>query len=1243
MSRIKNLNKKKKITRKNKRKSHKFTRRKKGGSPDAGFEKVDKAEIYIGKKEGDDDAEGKFEVERNMLNEVWRTKHKDLIVKQVSKKEGSDPYFQVYNKDKKSEEKDYKLMVKIGDNYHSISEDSDYKIKNGNDNVLGVYKKPEKKSETPVKEDGNNDTETLKDKIKSKQGKKEISSKGDVCDQIIRFLQPNGTFDQLLKDEEISKRFSNDTQKEKAWRVYFAEFLEGLKQAGTVNTDDGVLNKLTADFGEWGKIKKDIEETQKNASLLDKKLTDGRGKAVLDKTVNFVQGVTARVQRRINPLSGGSLEQSTLSLDNSQDLNKLYLQELEQVSDKSSEERENLETIKDILTPHNPENNFHLSVFKEFRKNLVSSDDQHLALLLDTLTDPNLNTNYSLSNKYGQDLRGGAPEGGEQQQQNEQDDDQWNPHQQKRDESHTDRLDWYSDSDEDDDQWNSSQQREETPPTEELDVFRGVKQRVTSLFKHKWRDLPKGNLKNFLEKDKLKMKIFSYPLSLKQLHAMFYLYNEPGEYTQEVIYDNINSLNIIPNGKGVVTPLFKSENFIREMVEDMFNTNIDEARLRDNEQFTNEKMSNYLKKLKEQHGDTPGIIVNNVLKYLDDNNHEKYLSFLELITRYQYYEPLRKSDDGKHYTKRQFKNFFGVPTVWNDSDEQKNREDHGVVIGEEIKSLLFFQNNSPNILFSSDFDNKNGLMVYFDNSKYFLAKLSIEGQNEYTDTYEPTKKNNTNTNTNTNIYNSISSLYQYTKKKYMSEEQLREEEIERTVNFFLSFENDFEKLVLYFIDKPEENLDNYLKEEQNSVLKNLQNKDDIDIINKSIDQHITEVNKGIASAGGSSGDSGNGGANVSVNIGTDGSGNGGTDGSSPDGGPADGFIFLSKSQLEPRFELYRKKLEILNKIQNCLTDINDKATRRSFFDRVSNLFNKYGPVNNLIELRKEFRQTQQELSQIENKTEEIILLRILLNKQLDILVYFKDHKNHFEIQLYEIKRQFLSNTPQLKQFEDMNHLTPLPLTSEKESLLAKIFDELHAEFMSPGSIQEIEKKLAELDSQEAIQQITLPASKSGIGAATSKIMSFIYVVTKLYFLRFGLGFAKIFLSWRIFLPLLFLLITGLIPKDNLQGIKKALVSFLKILCYASSRVLNSVYNFFSTGKEEDSQPSSKVTNRLSRGNEDLSHVSSSQSSYSSENYSNQPANKPSVIRTKEKGVYFLRKRNQKKEKRKKDRKLNNEE
>ena len=31
-----------------------------------------------------------------------------------------------------------------------------------------------------------------------------------------------------------------------------------------------------------------------------------------------------------------------------------------------------------------------------------------MALLLDTLTDPNLNTNYSLSNKYGQDLRGGA-------------------------------------------------------------------------------------------------------------------------------------------------------------------------------------------------------------------------------------------------------------------------------------------------------------------------------------------------------------------------------------------------------------------------------------------------------------------------------------------------------------------------------------------------------------------------------------------------------------------------------------------------------------------------------------------------------------------------------------------------------------------------------------------------------------------------------------------------------------------
>ena len=79
-------------------------------------------------------------------------------------------------------------------------------------------------------------------------------------------------------------------------------------------------------------------------------MTDGRGKSVYDK-------VKAEVQR-FNPLAGGSLEQSTLSLDNSQDFKKKYLQELEQMSQKSIEDRENLETIKDILTPHNPDNNF---------------------------------------------------------------------------------------------------------------------------------------------------------------------------------------------------------------------------------------------------------------------------------------------------------------------------------------------------------------------------------------------------------------------------------------------------------------------------------------------------------------------------------------------------------------------------------------------------------------------------------------------------------------------------------------------------------------------------------------------------------------------------------------------------------------------------------------------------------------------------------------------------------------------
>ena len=323
MSRIKNLNKKKKITRKNKRKSHKFTRRKKGGSPEAEFVKVDEAEIYIVR----DKNKSKVNLQKDPEKDIWKTEDEKFIVEQVSKGDGSDPYFEFRSRtEDKSEETDYKLMVKTDEQFYPIyvisgfGNHSYYKIIKNNDNRLDVYKKNEKKPETTGKEESSESEKGEKVKVLKKKldeasvGNKKVNSNGDVCDQIIRFFQPNGTFDKLLKDKEMSERFSDNIQIEEAWKVYFAEFLEGLKQVASVNTDDGIFSKLKSDFGDWSKIKKDIEQPKRNTSLSEQKVTDGRGKSVYDK-------VKAEVQR-FNPLAGGSLEQSTLSLDNSQDFKK---------------------------------------------------------------------------------------------------------------------------------------------------------------------------------------------------------------------------------------------------------------------------------------------------------------------------------------------------------------------------------------------------------------------------------------------------------------------------------------------------------------------------------------------------------------------------------------------------------------------------------------------------------------------------------------------------------------------------------------------------------------------------------------------------------------------------------------------------------------------------------------------------------------------------------------------------------
>lgn len=1111
MSRIKNLNKKKKITRKNKRKSHKFTRRKKGGSQDAGFAKVDEAEIYIVRdgnkskvillKDINKCDWSKVNLQKDLKKHGWETEDEKFIVEQVSKGNGSDPDFQFRSStNKKSEEIDYKLMVKTDEKFYPIyvecgfDSHSYYIIKNGDDNKLGVYKKDEKKPETTpettVKEESSESKkreikEVLKKKLdEASDGNNKVNSKGDVCDQIIRFFQPNGTFDNLLKDDDMSKRFSGDIQIEEAWKVYFVEFLEGLKQVASVNTDDGIFSRLKSDFGDWSKIKKDIEQPKRDTSASEQEGLESRAKALL---------------QNLNPFAGGSLEQSTLSLDNSQDFKKKYLQELEQMSQKSMEDRENLETIKDILTPHNPDNNFHLSAFKEFRKDLVSSDDQHMALLLDTLTDPNLNTNYSLSNKYAQDLKGGAPE------------------------------------------------EREGRVAKVVNSIASVPKAIVNYIygnKNEWIYLPDGNLRKFLAPE-IEMKFFNYPLSLIQLDALFRTNDGNGWKDDKEQLRIINTLDSI-EGEEKISPSVRARDSLFKDIDNLWNNTYSNEEI---ENWTQEPFSRYYQKKKLEFGNGPGFTKSKVLGYLRNNNHKKYLSFLELFQR-------KSSHKG---------------------------------------GLLLLQENSPNILLFSDPKQSYGFrtFVYFDNQNYYLAQL-YNGDQLFS--YFSMTRNDELSNP---VKELMDSLNEVSKREYISEEQLKKEEVELTVTFFKNVDGNFQKLVSEFTDIPEKDLKTYLKENTGSVLKNLQSDNDIDIINKSIEQHITQVNIGAGSSGGSGGDD-----------------------------LTSGPILKYKS----RFDLFTKTLEILNKIQKCLTDIK-KPERGIFFTEVTELFEAQGVVNNLIEFRKRFEQIQQELEQIEKNTKEIILLRFLFNEQLDILKHFNSAKKDFEERLYEIKKQFLSNTPQLKQFEDESPITPLPLTSEKESELAKIFDELHAEFMSLGSEMEIEKKLLELDSKEAIQQITTPISESDkksestptsqLGAATSKIMSFIYVVIKFILFRKGLGFAKIFLPWKIFLGLLFLLITGLIPKDNIQGIKKALIAFLKILCYAP----RFISNVWSWGKEEGSDSTSNRTNTLSRGDEDLSNMSSLQPTPSSRNNSIKPT---SSYSNQSRGAYSHIKKKQKK-------------
>ena len=598
----------------------------------------------------------------------------------------------------------------------------------------------------------------------------------------------------------------------------------------------------------------------------------------------------------------------------------------------------------------------------------------------------------------------------------------------------------------------------------------------------------------------------------------------------------IESLNQISDQFGNITPIEFAKNKIRYTIDRILGEKFDtDLYVGHKEPWTEETYNVYCEKRFKQFGHAPGFIKQKVLEYLEENNHEKYLSFIDLTQFIEIY-------------------FKRPPPL----------------------GLLLFQEKSPNILLFSQ-QRFTSFIAYFDNSKYYLAKLSHSNDDhQYSVSILPDQPSGVDQHITTSMTNLIQPLYDVTRSKYKSDIQLRDEEVALIKELCTNGKSHLDSLINYFITNKDHNLENYKMDHPTPFVKYLMTPENRNTINnKTIEQHFGLLKTKIDRRDQLS-NSGSAFTNLP-------------------------FSDIHKPLLLHIYsDYFGKALEIIIKIQHCLIGLNNSEQRTNFFNSVKT--DILPATHKLIESRMRYQQIEKELKKI--PSEHISLLRPMLLNQNRLLKLYSEQKMDFEKKLYTIKRQYLGeSTPQIFSLEETtNHFgaiqeqpiipTPLQLNQEQKTELEKFFNELHAEFMSPGSIQEIEKKLAELDSQEAIQQITLPASKSGIGAATSKIMSFIYVVTKLYFLRFGLGFAKIFLSWRIFLPLLFLLITGLIPKDNLQGIKKALVSFLKILCYASSRVLNSVYNFFSTGKEEDKQKGGPDAVALSSENVEQSTPSS---------------------------------------------------
>lgn len=373
MSRVIHLTKRRK-TRKNKRKTDKFSRTKKGGerSPVTKFHNKKDVPIYI--RDPKNSSKEKIEVIKDSGNDnKWSTRgDSEYQIKLIDEDETTS--FKVIDKE-----------GKVVDNYEiyvGITADDNLIIKNeGNKLVVSQFKNPRRSSSVS---EGH---ETLFSEIK----KKFIE---ETKNEEMTWIQLLEKADKIITENESKlKEFSFEDVK-----TLLIESLKDGKKELDGHKEKEEVTKRIDNFIQY--IRSGFKDFKNESSLL------GLG---LEKVKGLIRKMFDSKK------SGGgdmlSMDNDTYSdSDLDKQINQSYLEELEKFSLEAPEHKEEFDSLKQFLSSENLKKNGQFEIIQDFRKKIVSKEDEHLGRLIDIFTHGKVLSNKVKSSNPATIIQtGGSP------------------------------------------------------------------------------------------------------------------------------------------------------------------------------------------------------------------------------------------------------------------------------------------------------------------------------------------------------------------------------------------------------------------------------------------------------------------------------------------------------------------------------------------------------------------------------------------------------------------------------------------------------------------------------------------------------------------------------------------------------------------------------------------------------------------------------------------------------------------